>query len=306
MAQNLIQTNYYNQPAAGTAAASSAKRTVPGFSNIYNSLAKSSASQDSTELDSIFERAANRYGVPLNLLKAVAKTESNYNPNAVSRCGAQGVMQLMPSTAKGLGVEDPLDAEQNIMGGAKYLSQKLNMYDGNVELALASYNAGSGNVAKYGGVPPFKETQNYIKRVLSYAGIDSSYTVSSPAQASTFTSLAALNMLGGSDNSSQNNTNGLDLFSGLTGSGNMNSANYLNLIQLIAAQMQPGAASSESSGLSGLSALPGFGGASSPLGSTQSYLGLLQLITAQMQFGSQPLASDLTSFMNNDNSTSLL
>ncbi len=123
-------------------------------------------------MDSIFEEAAQTYGVPLTLLKAVAKAESNYNANAVSAAGAQGVMQLMPATAKSLGVDNPFDARSNIMGGAKYISQKLNQYDGDVELALAAYNAGSGNVAKYGGVPPFTETRNYIKRIKEYMGGD--------------------------------------------------------------------------------------------------------------------------------------
>lgn len=128
----------------------------------------SGAALESTDLDGIFQKASATYGVPLNLLKAVAKAESNFNPDAVSSAGAMGVMQLMPGTAQSLGVVDPYDAEQNIMGGAKYLADKLKMYDGNTELALASYNAGSGNVAKYGGVPPFPETQNYIKKIMGY------------------------------------------------------------------------------------------------------------------------------------------
>lgn len=123
-------------------------------------------------MDSIFEEAAQAYGVPLTLLKAVAKAESNFNANAVSGAGAQGVMQLMPATAKSLGVENPFDARSNIMGGAKYIAEKLNQYDGDIELALAAYNAGSGNVAKYGGVPPFTETRNYIKRIKEYMGSD--------------------------------------------------------------------------------------------------------------------------------------
>lgn len=121
-------------------------------------------------LESIFQQAAERYQVPENLLKAVAKVESNFQADAVSSCGATGIMQLMPSTAKGLGVTDPTDPEQNIMGGAKYLSQMLKRYNGDQKLALAAYNAGSGNVAKYGGVPPFAETQAYVKKVLQAAG----------------------------------------------------------------------------------------------------------------------------------------
>lgn len=123
-------------------------------------------------MDSIFKEASERYHVPLNLLKAVAKAESNFDETAVSSAGAQGVMQLMPATARALGVEDPFDARSNIMGGAKYLSEKLEQYHGNIELTLASYNAGSGNVSKYGGVPPFPETQNYIKKIKEYMGME--------------------------------------------------------------------------------------------------------------------------------------
>ncbi len=126
-------------------------------------------------LNKIFEDASNKYSIPNKLLKAVAKVESNYNPNAVSSSGASGVMQLMPDTARGLGVTDVFDVEQNIHGGAKYLSQLYKKYEGNLELTLAGYNAGPGNVAKYGGVPPFKETQNYIVKVnkaLNDEGVD--------------------------------------------------------------------------------------------------------------------------------------
>lgn len=123
-------------------------------------------------MDSIFEEAARLYNVPLALLKAVGMAESGFNANAVSPVGAQGVMQLMPATAQALGVDDPFDARSNIMGGAKYIAEKLNQYNGDIELALAAYNAGSGNVSKYGGVPPFEETINYIKRIKEYMGMD--------------------------------------------------------------------------------------------------------------------------------------
>jgi soluble lytic murein transglycosylase-like protein len=121
-----------------------------------------------SDLESIFKKASDTYGVSEDLLKAVAKAESNFNTNSTSSAGAMGVMQLMPSTAAQLGVTDAYDAEQNIMGGAKLLSQLLNKYDGDTSLALAAYNAGSGNVDKYGGIPPFTETQNYVSKILGY------------------------------------------------------------------------------------------------------------------------------------------
>ena len=119
-------------------------------------------------LDDIFREASETYGISYDLLKAVAYAESGYNANATSYCGAMGIMQLMPGTAQSLGVTDAYDPYQNIMGGAKLISGLLKKYDGDTSLALAAYNAGSGNVAKYGGIPPFKETQNYVVKVLGY------------------------------------------------------------------------------------------------------------------------------------------
>lgn len=109
---------------------------------------------------------AQQYGVDPNLALAVAKQESGYNQNARSSAGAIGVMQLMPSTAAGLGV-NPNDQTQNIQGGVKLLSQLLNQYNGNVPYALAAYNAGPGAVAKYNGVPPYAETQNYVSTIMA-------------------------------------------------------------------------------------------------------------------------------------------
>lgn len=139
--------------------------TKTNKNNQTNNASFSTYLGESKDMNDIFERAAKKYNVPVNLLKAIGKAESNFNDKAVSKAGAQGVMQLMPATARSLGVTDSFDAEQNIMGGAKYISQLLKKYDGNTNLALAAYNAGMGNVAKYGGIPPFKETQNYVVKV---------------------------------------------------------------------------------------------------------------------------------------------
>jgi soluble lytic murein transglycosylase-like protein len=117
-------------------------------------------------LEAIFESFALKYGLQPNLLKSVAKIESNYNAQAISEAGAQGVMQLMPRTAAGLGVKNTLNAVENIEGGTKYLRQLLDRFDNNIHLALAAYNAGPGAVSKYGGIPPYKETNNYVKKVL--------------------------------------------------------------------------------------------------------------------------------------------
>jgi soluble lytic murein transglycosylase-like protein len=115
--------------------------------------------------DDIVEEAARTYQLDPRMIKAVMQAESAFNAMAVSPVGALGLMQLMPAVAKELGVTDPLDPRQNIMGGSKYLKQLLDSHDGNVRLALASYNAGPGNVAKYRAIPPFKETRNYVKKV---------------------------------------------------------------------------------------------------------------------------------------------
>lgn len=115
----------------------------------------------------LIRQAAQANGVDPALVAAVARAESGFNPSAGSPAGAQGLMQLMPGTARGLGVTDPFDAAQSANGGAKYLRAQLDRF-GDPSLALAAYNAGPGAVTKYGGVPPYQETQTYVQRVLGY------------------------------------------------------------------------------------------------------------------------------------------
>lgn len=123
------------------------------------------AAKSTADFDGIVDKAAAMFNIPAKLIKSVIQKESNFNPNAVSHAGASGLMQLMPSTARGLGVKNIFDPAENIFAGSKYLRQMLDKYDNNIELALAAYNAGPGNVDKYGGIPPFKETQNYVRKV---------------------------------------------------------------------------------------------------------------------------------------------
>jgi soluble lytic murein transglycosylase-like protein len=149
-------------PAPTTALASVSAGPLPGISVNIESV---DPVEPRHAYDDLISDAADKYDLDPHMIRAVMQAESAFDALAVSPVGALGLMQLMPALATELGVTDPMDPRQNVMGGSLYLRQLLDSHRGNVELALASYNAGPGNVAKYGAIPPFKETQNYVKKV---------------------------------------------------------------------------------------------------------------------------------------------
>jgi hypothetical protein len=325
---NISSPSIANKPAAEKQVSSSSD-----FSGILKKAVDTTEDTKSVDLEDIFRRASEKYHVPLNLLKAVAKTESGFDANAVSRCGAQGIMQLMPSTAASLGVQDSFDPEQNIMGGAKYLSWMLEHYHGDTELALAAYNAGSGNVAKYGGVPPFQETRNYVARVMGYAGmdisakltslntlatgastsdqisaVDSMFRNASPSDKLSALSYLMLNLTGGNGASALDPIFGsssddfLDTrfqsesyspFSSLSDTSSLSTT--LDSLSALLGNTDPDSEPVSDSVLSGLSAL-----ASGNM-SSQQYADLIQILLARMQLGSgQSLPSDLSDALSSD------
>ena len=163
--------NLYKDPVTGTevryvdVADKTTDKTVK--SSVSNKVTETADSMKTTKYDSYFKEAAIKYNVSESLLKGIAKAESDFDPNSLSGSGAMGIMQLMPETAKGLGVKDPYDPRQNILGGAKCISQKLEEFNGDVRLALAAYNAGSGAVKRAGSVVP-SYCKTYVNRVISY------------------------------------------------------------------------------------------------------------------------------------------
>lgn len=143
-----------------------ASKNSDDFQKVLNSKMEQS-NQTAKDINGLIEHYSEKNGLDEDFVKALIKQESSFKPDATSNAGAMGLMQLMPATAKGLGVENAYDAEQNIAGGTKYLKNLLSQYGGNKEMALAAYNAGPATVAKYKGIPPYMETQNYVKNVLS-------------------------------------------------------------------------------------------------------------------------------------------
>ena len=144
----------------------SAKKTGSGTKSTGGSRSKDPARY--SRYNSLIGEAARLYQLPESFIRAVMRVESDFNPTVVSRAGAMGLMQLMPKTARSMGVSDPFDARQNIHGGARYLRILANRFKGDLVLTVAAYNAGQGAVEKYNGIPPYKETQRYVRRVLKH------------------------------------------------------------------------------------------------------------------------------------------
>ena len=147
---------------AARSAASEVNTYLDGRAQSHQTLNRAFTAQD---IDAAIDQAAARHNVDPSLVRSVVKVESNFNPNAVSRKGAMGLMQLMPSTARSLNVSNPFDPQQNVDAGVRHLRRLLDSYGGDVRLSLAAYNAGSGAVARSAGVPHFRETQNYVRRI---------------------------------------------------------------------------------------------------------------------------------------------
>lgn len=155
---------------AGRSASVSAPTAGKPFDAVLSQAVRTSAgsqSGDRAQINALISEAASRYGVDKRLVDAVVRAESNYNPRCVSRAGAKGLMQLMPENCRDFSVSDPFDPAQNIDGGVRHLKQMLDTF-GSLDLSLAAYNAGSGAVRRYGGIPPYRETQAYVDKIMGW------------------------------------------------------------------------------------------------------------------------------------------
>lgn len=152
--------------ALGDRKAAKAVAQAPGETGQSTVMPANGSDLSKQPFSEIIKAASDKFGIDEKVIRAVIQQESGFNPNAVSRAGAGGLMQLMPRTAAGLGVKNIFDAEENVMAGVKYLRLKLDEFGGDLKLALAAYNAGSGAVKKHGGIPPYQETMNYVRKIM--------------------------------------------------------------------------------------------------------------------------------------------
>lgn len=295
-------TNTANSTFASTASASasgtnaSTAQTLTGAGSSGTVTADTpyeAASGGTVTMEQIFQKAAAKYGVSSNLLKAVAKVESGYQPGVVSSAGAIGVMQLMPGTASSLGVTNAYDAEQNIMGGAKLLSQLLARYNNNLDLALAAYNAGPGNVAKYGGAPPY--TQKYISMIKSIMN-NGEQTINVPVTISS-TSTSASDLTVAASAASAENLTGQSSTEASLSSLLSNSSALTALLGNSSTSSLASLLGSNSSSLSSLLNSPGSSGDGNTLGNLAKLAELQTLNSA---------ASTFSSFGSDDDDSSLI
>lgn len=281
-----VQNNLITQGAKASATGSF-QSVLSAAASAGNTVRKTtSLPSRAAQYESIFDEASRTYGVSKSLLLAVAKAESNFDTNSVSHAGAQGIMQLMPGTAKTLGVKNAFDPYENIMGGAKLLRDNIKSF-GSVPLALAAYNAGPGAVKKYGGVPPYKETQNYVKKIMADLGDSANRVMSHFSYKGNTSSTAAL--AGGA-------SLGGDLSSSLS--------QTLSTMTSLSSLLSGGSQGTGGSGLSALSGLNSSGGNSLLLsGVMQSFLtgALLQGKTREAAAGDgddSTVTIDKKSFQN--------